>query len=169
MSIFLETKRLVLKLTEQSDKDNLFKLRMDPDVMKDRKVQTKEEILTLLDKIILHHQKYGLGFYSVFEKESGDFVGQAGLFYIGFDENETEIEVGYRLHKKFWGKGYATELAKTLLQWGFENLEVNKLVAFTHPDNTASQHVLQKCGMISIGPVSCFYGPAVPKYEIYRK
>jgi GrpB-like predicted nucleotidyltransferase (UPF0157 family)/predicted acetyltransferase len=150
MSIFLETKRLVLRTTQLSDLDNLIALRSDPDVMKyigNGSTQTKEQVESFLKNAIPYQEKYGLGFCSVFEKESGDFVGQGGLFHFKSDETQSEIEVAYRLHKKFWGRGYATELTKALIRWGFEHLPVNKLLAAAHPDNIASQKVLKKAGL----------------------
>ncbi len=124
MSIFLETKRLIVKTPELSDLDNLITLRSDPDVMKytGDDVQDKEEVKEALVFFISYYNKHGMGFFSVFEKETNSFVGQAGLFHLLFDDTQSEIEIAYRLHKKFWGKGYATELAKAIIQWGFQHL-----------------------------------------------
>ncbi len=128
MKIFLETKRLILKPTELSDFDNLFALRSDPEVMKyigDSDPHTAAQIKRFLRIALPYQKKHGIGFCSVFEKESGNFIGQAGLFHIGYDDTQPDIETAYRLHKKFWGKGYATELAKALIQWGFQHLSIN--------------------------------------------
>ena len=84
MGIFLETKRLILKEPELSDFDDLVVLRTDPAVMQyigTGTVQTREQIKTFLDNAKPYLEEYGLTFYSVFEKEAGDFVGQAGLFH----------------------------------------------------------------------------------------
>ena len=171
MAIFLETQRLILKKTAPSDFDDLLALRSDPDVMKyigDGKIKTPEDIKWFLDMAIPYQQKHGIGFCSVFEKESGDFIGQAGLFHISFHEEHPDIEAAYRLHKKFWGNGYATELATALINWGFEHLPVNRLVALINPENTASRHVLEKAGMTYTGIVE-HYGEEKPCYEIYKK
>jgi GrpB-like predicted nucleotidyltransferase (UPF0157 family)/GTPase SAR1 family protein len=114
-----------------------------------------------------YQDKHGHSMCSVFEKESGAFIGQAGLFHIGFFDKQPEIEIGYRLYKKYWGKGYGTEVAKALINWGFKHLPVSKIVAFVHPDNTASQQILKKSGMINLGIQNCYYGNLV-KYEIYK-
>ena len=156
MSIFLETKRLILKKTELSDFDRLMALRSDPDVMKylgDGTVHTEDQVRKFLSMAIPYQEKHGIGFCTVFEKESGDFIGQAGLFHIGYHDEQPDIEIAYRLHKKFWEKGYATELTKALIQWGFQNLTVDKLIAATDPENSASQNVLKKAGLDYKGKV----------------
>ena len=163
---FLETKRLILKPTEQADFENLLALRSDPDVMKyaEKGVQTEEDIQKFLEITIPYQKKYGYDLCSVFEKSSGDFVGQGGLFRTANTDDPSDIEIGFSLHKKYWGKGYATELVKALIQWGFKYLPVKKLVAFTEPENVASNRVLQKCGMINVGIAN----DGLAKYEIYK-
>lgn len=155
MSIFLETERLVLKTPELSDLDNLVVLRSDPDVMKytGDDIQDKEEVKEVLDFFISYYNAHGMGFFSVFEKETGNFVGQAGLFHLLFDETQPEIEIAYRLHKRFWGKGYATELAKAIIRWGFQHLSKDKLIASSYPENISSQNVLKKAGLDFRGKV----------------
>lgn len=170
MIIFLETKRLILKPPEQSDLDNLLALRSEPEVMQyvgDGNIQTLEQVQEVLDTIIEYQKKHGFGFCSVYEKETGNFVGQAGLFHVGFDEKQQEIEVGYRLQKKFWGKGYATELTKAIIKWGFEHLPNMYLIGLTHPENKRSQHVLEKAGMIYTGKVT-YHDANVFCYKIYK-
>ena len=170
MAIFLETKRLILKTTDSTDLDNLISLRSDPEVMKyigKGEIQTQDDVKRFLEMAIQYQEKHGFGFCSVFEKESGKFIGQAGLFHLSFYDEQPEIEVAYRLHKKYWGKGYATELAKALIQWGFQNLPVKRLVALIHPDNLPSRRVLEKAGMTYTGKVK-HHDKVVPCYEIYK-
>jgi GrpB-like predicted nucleotidyltransferase (UPF0157 family)/GNAT superfamily N-acetyltransferase len=170
MSIFLETERLILKTPELSDLDNLVVLRSDPDVMKytGDDVQEKEEVKEALDFFISYYDKHGMGFFSVFEKETGSFIGQAGLFHLLFDDTQPEIEIAYRLHKKFWGKGYATELAKAIIQWGFQHLSKDKLIASSYPENVFSQKVLTKAGLDFRGKIKLDDGTELFRYEIYK-
>ena len=165
--IFLETKRLIIKPSKFEDLDNLCVLQSDPDVMKyiGQGVRSPEEVKKWFEKTLLHHQKHGFSFGSVFEKASGDFIGQAGIMYLDYDDSQPDIEVGYRLSKKCWNNGYATELSRALIAWGFENLSVNKLVAVINPGNERSRRVLEKIGMHYIGKVNC-YNTEVAKYEI---
>ncbi len=164
MAVFLETERLLLKKTEQSDFDNLYSLRSDPEVMRysEQGVQTKEDIHKFIDITVPYQKRYGYDICVVFEKNSGAFVGQAGLFRASGDD-QSDIEIGFSLHKKYWGRGYGTELVKALIQWGFDHLPVRKLVAYTDPKNTASHHVLLKCGMMNVG-----IDGNLLKFEIYK-
>ena len=171
MSIFLETKRLVLRAPVLSDLDELVTLRSDFEVMKytgEGGAQTKEQVQDYLNFALSYQKKHSMGFYLVFEKESGCFVGEAGLFHLLFDDTQPEIEVSYHLHKKFWGKGYATELTKALVHWGFQHLLINKLVAATYPNQTASQKVLQKSGFDFRGKKQTSDGTELFWYEIYK-
>ncbi len=168
MSIFLETKRLMIKMPSLEYLNEVFLLDSDPIVMNfmggPRTVKSARE---WLEKNIGHQERNGFGFGLVFEKETGLFIGRAGLLYLAYDENQPDIELGYRLHKAFWGKGYATELAKALVNWGFEHLSVNKLVAVINPNNMRSRRVLEKVGMHYEGK-SKYYDDEVDRYEILK-
>ena len=117
MRQFLETERLILKLTSKEDFDDILKLRSDPKVQKytTQPVATKKDIQGFIDIIIPYSKKYGCGMASLFEKDTGEFIGQAGIFHIGHYDLQPEIEIGYRLHVKHWGKGFATEITKRKL------------------------------------------------------
>lgn len=169
MSIFLETNRLIVKAPSLEDFDNLYALQSDADVMKyiGKGVRTKEEVMTGLEKSLLHQAKHGFSLGCVYEKESETFVGRAGLIYLGYDDTQADIEVGYGLVKSAWGKGYATELAKALIQWGFNHLSVDKLVAVIMPENDGSRHVLEKADMKYVGR-SKYWDIDVSLYEILR-
>lgn len=171
MSIFLETERLILKTPELSDLDNLVALRSDLEVMQytgEGASQTKEQVKEYLNFAISYFNKHGMGFCLIFEKESGQFIGEAGLFHLLFDDTQPEIEVDYHLHKKFWGKGYATELVKALVQWGFQHLSINKLVSAAYPNNVASQKVLKKAGFDCRSKKQLPDGKELFWYEIYK-
>lgn len=170
MAVFLETKRLLLKRSEPSELQDWILLRQDPAVMKYiGDVKTKEEIENFFfDVVVPYHKKHGLGFCSVFEKETGYFIGQAGLFHIDYDDTQEDIEVAYRFREKFWGKGYATELANALIKFGFSNLPVKKLVGFAWLGNTASSQVLQKAGMHLVEKKRGDQNQEILRYEIDR-
>ena len=171
MNNFLETKRLILKPIDPSHLDDLFALRSDPDVMKyigeSGATQTREEVENFIQCGTGYYEEYGLDFFSVYEKETGAFVGQAGLFHVGFDVKQSDIELAYRLHTKYWNKGYATELAKTLIEYGFNKLSLPKIIAAVRPENERSRRVMEKAGMSYIGIVD-FRGKPWPCYEIYN-
>lgn len=173
--ILLETKRLIVKSTSLDNLENVYALYSDPDVMRyvGRGVKTYEESLEAIKEIIQHQGKHGFSSGDVYEKETGLYVGRAGLIYLEMKDNQPDIEVGYILHKQFWNKGYATELAKAFLEWVFKNLLVNKLVAVVPLENTRSRHVLEKVGMSYVGNirygsnVHCFANE-IAKYEILK-
>lgn len=81
--------------------------------------------------------------------EDGRFVGRAGISKF---KNE-QFELGYSLREEEWGKGYATEAASALTEWFFERGIAPDLIAFTHPENIASQRVLRKIGMRERAPI----------------
>ncbi len=80
--------------------------------------------------------------------KDGLFIGRAGLSPF---ELTNEIELGYVLKQEVWGRGLATEAAAAVARWAFANLKVEHLIAFTHPQNMASQRVLIKIGMVDLG------------------
>jgi ribosomal-protein-alanine N-acetyltransferase len=169
MNIFLETKRLIIKPSTFEDLDNLCLLQADQDVMQyiGQGLRNPEEVRKWLEKSISHHQKHGFSFGSVFEKETGIFIGQAGIMFLDYDDTQPDVEIGYRLHKRFWNKGYATELSRELIKWGFKHLPVDKLVAVINPQNEKSRHVLEKVSMSYVGKINC-YNSEVAKYEICK-
>jgi len=93
-----------------------------------------------------HWEKFGYGNWGILPADSDEIIGWAGLQFLP-ELNETEV--GFLLDKPFWGKGYATEAARAALQFGFEELNLDHIIALAHPQNAASLRVIQKCGMIS--------------------
>jgi RimJ/RimL family protein N-acetyltransferase len=169
MAIFLETSRLFISMPQKSDIEHLYQLQSNADVMAyiGNGVRTREEVLLGLDKAILHQQKYGYSLGCVYEKVSGEFVGRAGLIHFAYDDTQPDVEVAYALLKSAWGKGYATELAQSLVNWGFEHLSVNKIVAVIYPGNMRSQHVLEKINMQYAGHAK-YRNADVLLYQIAR-
>jgi GrpB-like predicted nucleotidyltransferase (UPF0157 family) len=87
---------------------------------------------------------------------------------MGFYDRQPEIELAYRLHKQYWGKGYATELASALIKWGFQQLDISKIVAGAEPENIVSQKVLMKAGFDCKGLQNWWNGREMFYYEIYK-
>lgn len=149
MEISIETPRLWLCPPRISEVDEIYRLQSDSNVMKyiTGTGRNHEQVVEMLDKTIAHYKKHGFTFFSVYEKQRKCFIGQGGLVYLALDDSQPEVEVGYRFKPDAWGKGYATELASACIQWGFQHLKLQEIVAVTHPENFCSQHVLQKVGM----------------------
>jgi len=141
----LKTDRLILREFTLNDLDNLYLLDSSLDVMKYiGKLRTREEVERSIERVKKYYiNNPGLGLWITIEKKSEKFIGWSGIQHL----DETEIEVGYRYLKEFWGKGYATEAATFLVDYGFNKMNLNKIVGVTHPDNIASQRVLEKAGL----------------------
>ncbi len=91
-----------------------------------------------------HWEQYGYGNWGLLPPGASDIIGWAGLQFL---PELDETEVGFLLSPEYWGKGYATEAALTALRFGFERVRLDHIIALVHPDNRASQRVIQKCGM----------------------
>jgi RimJ/RimL family protein N-acetyltransferase len=151
MQIFLETERLVLRQFTEDDVDSLVELDGDPDVMRfingGRPTPRQEIENDVLPTFLDYYERFpGYGFWAAVEKSTGRFVG---WFHFRPAEraHPDEIELGYRLRKSAWGKGYATEGSRALIQKGFAELGVQRVVASTMVVNVASRRVMEKAGL----------------------
>ena len=151
MHIFLETERLVLRRFTEADVDNLVDLDADPDVMRfiNGGKPTPRDVIRddILPAFLSYYERFaGYGFWAVVEKSSGDFLG---WFHFRPAEGAglDEPELGYRLRRSAWGKGYATEGSRALIRKGFEELGVWRVVASTMAVNVASRRVMEKAGL----------------------
>jgi RimJ/RimL family protein N-acetyltransferase len=164
----IETLRLQLRHCTFADADDLARIRGDAEVMRfigDRKPQSKEKVGELLREIIVHWQKHNFGRWAVINKADNQFIGICGFNYLNHTE---EIEIGYLLAKSAWGKGLATEAAKACLRYGFEELQLEQIVAVAFPENIASRKVMEKLNMRYIKLEHLNEG-LVAYYEIWRK
>ena len=90
--------------------------------------------------------RLGFGLYKVIAHNTSTVIGRAG--YITRDiTGEVETEIAYMFFRQFWRKGFATEISKVLLEYGFGSLKLDHIIAIIHPDNIASKHVAEKIGM----------------------
>ena len=151
MHVYLETERLILRRFTPDDVDNLVQLDGDEDVMlylTGGRVTPREEVETDVLPAFLGYYERGdrYGFWAVVEKSSGDFLGWFH-FRPGQGQPDDEPELGYRLRKDAWGKGYATEGSVALIAKGFSEVDVSRVVASTMVVNIASRRVMEKAGM----------------------
>jgi len=107
-----------------------------------------EEAEEYVTKIIKHWAKYHFGVWAVIDKTSEEIMGHCGLRYM--DDTE-DIEIIYLLDPKYWGKGYATEAGNEVIQYAFNSLQVNKLMARVRTNNSKSKKVMDKLGFEFIG------------------
>ncbi len=151
MQIFLETERLVLRRFTEDDVDHLVELDGDPAVMHfitgGRPTPRREIETDVLPAFLGYYERFaGYGFWAAIEKSTGRFIGWFH-FRPAKDSPPDEVELGYRLRRAAWGKGYATEGSRALIDKGFAELGVQRVVAFTMVVNVASRRVLEKAGM----------------------
>ncbi len=122
----------------------------DPEVMRfGDGVQSPDWVRQWLQRRLEdYHQGRGLGVWAVVEKSSGETIGYCGLFFFPDVCGQPEIEIGYRLARSHWGRGYATEAARAVRDYAFQTLNVQRLIALIDPENTASIRVAEKLGMV---------------------
>lgn len=146
MGIVLSSERLLLKEMTLADAENLFLLNSDPEVIQytgDVMFHSIDDALHLLRNYD-QYAKYKMGRLSLFDKTNNEYVGWCGLKY---REDLDQVDIGYRLLKKHWGKGYATESARVSLDYGFNTLNLKEIIGTAMLENTASINVFKKLGM----------------------
>lgn len=149
MTIILETQRLLLRHFVVSDLDNLFSFYSDPEVIKyiPDAPRTYEETKEELEWFMNGHPRFPeLGLWATIYKETGQLIGRCGLIPWTIDE-KNEVEVAFALSKAYWGQGLATEVAQALVEYGFEHLQLSRLICLIEHGNQASIKVATKVGM----------------------
>jgi len=165
----LNTNRLKLRQWQDSDKIAFADLNADPDVMQYYpSILSLEESNELAEKIIDKMNTHGWGFWAVEKKEDKQFIG-----FVGLNEPTYElpvnpcVEIGWRLAKKHWGHGYATEAAKTCLKFAFETLNLENVFSFTSVSNLPSRRVMERLHMVNTK--QNFEHPIIPENHILRE
>ena len=138
------TARLILRQWQESDILPFAEMNSDAEVMKYfPNIWAFEKSLKMYNDCL--NNKSGIGWYPVEEKISGKFIGFVGLNNPNFMPNS--VEIGWRLKKEFWGKGYATEAAKKWLEIGFDEYGLREIISFTTQQNIKSQEVMKRIGL----------------------
>lgn len=143
----LETERLLMRKFTLEDLDKLIELRSDDEVIKylgGRTLQNPKAIEKRLRFYLDCYAKFNFGMCALVRKETGEMFGWSGLQPL---DGTTEIEVGYGMIKKFWGMGIGYECARAWLDYGFNTVGLERIVAVAAPENTGSWRIMEKCGM----------------------
>lgn len=145
----IHTPRLILRDFEESDYENVHRYASDADVVKycsfgpNSEEETRAYVQRVMERKVQEPRThYDL---AVIRKEDSSFMGAAGI-YIEQPQNRSG-EIGYVLHRDFWGQGYATEAARMLVDLGFTALSLHRIYAYVFEENKASRRVLEKVGM----------------------
>ncbi|BDA69246.1 GCN5-related N-acetyltransferase [Calothrix sp. PCC 7716] len=173
MTIIAETDRLIIRTwIPQEDAEQALKIYSDPEVTRflpNSKATDLEQIVNTLERWvkIAAQLNNGTGLWAMVLKETGEIVGTILLVPLkGNDGQFTEdYEIGWHLKKSAWGKGYATEAAKVILNYGFNVLKLREIYSIVNQDNTASIKVTQRLGMIPIGSTTKYYNM---KLELFK-
>jgi RimJ/RimL family protein N-acetyltransferase len=149
-NIFLETERLILRHLCEGDRENLYELDNDPEVMRylNGGIATPWQIFEeeIFPGFLNYDPQYpGYGFWALDEKTPHRFIGWLSYRPTGADP--LEVTLGFRIKRAFWGQGFAAEGAGAVLRKGFTEMGVHRVAATTYEKNLASRRVLEKIGM----------------------
>ena len=142
----LETERLYLKKMSLEHNDGLYCLLSDLNIVKyteDVLVSDLAQIKTIIDINQHLYKQFGFGKWIVINKQTNQFVGLCGFKYY---QSLNKIALSYAFLKDQWHKGFATEASKAALNYAFNDLKINSIIAWSTPDNLASLKVLEKLG-----------------------
>ena len=151
MEIVIQTPRLYLRKFRAADAALILELNGDPEVTRytrDPMVTMTEAEKVLQDVILPQYALYGFGRWAIHSRIDNSFVGWCGLKY---RPELNEIDLGYRIIRNQWGKGFATEAAFASLRYGFEYCGLKQITGRALHANLASIKVLEKCSMIYRG------------------
>jgi len=156
----LRTERLVIRPYREDDATGLHEVFGSPEVMKWTPSPPSKDLAETAERLartmaFTARQPPGMGLWALEREDISDFLGQVGLFPV--EGKGPEVEVAYELAPRAWGHGYATEAARALVDYGFGELGLRRIVALILPDNARSRNVASKCGLALEGP-GRFYG-----------
>ena len=142
----IETERTIMRRLSKEDAFDFFNLNLDKEVLKYTGDQPFENIQASIDFLTNYDQyeKYGVGRLAVIDKTTLKFIGWCGLKY---SREKNEYDIGFRFFKNFWNKGFATETAKKCLEYGFDELKIDRIIGRAMKENIGSIKVLEKIGM----------------------
>ena len=146
----LETQRLILRSWRDGDRPTFAKLNSDPEVMEFFTfTRTPAEADAVMDVLNGHIDRHAFGFWAMEEKQNGETIGFTGLQHVNFEARFCPaVEIGWRLLRPYWGKGYATEAARVSLEYAFNRLRLDEVVSFAVESNIRSRRVMERIGMV---------------------
>lgn len=145
----IETERLLMRAWRDDDLEPFAALNADPEVMQYFPGPlTREASDALVGRICAHFDEHGYGAWALEVRASGEFAGFTGLLLQTFSAHFTPaVEVGWRLDRSMWKRGYATEAACAALGYGFDVVGLDEVVSMTAIGNIASRRVMERIGM----------------------
>ncbi|MDO6759370.1 GNAT family N-acetyltransferase [Tamlana sp. 2_MG-2023] len=160
--------RLGFRNWDKSDLEAFSKLNADPEVMAYfPKTLTSKETADFIERLQNHYIKNGYNYFATEILETGEFIGFIGLAHQNYESDFTPAtDIGWRLKQSAWRQGYATEGAKKCLEFAFETLKLNKIIATCTVQNFKSELVMKKLGMKKL---TVFNHPNLKEYPEFQK
>jgi RimJ/RimL family protein N-acetyltransferase len=159
----LSTDRLLLRPWRESDLAPWAEMNADPEVREHLgEIMTREQSEASVRQFQEEFAARGYGWWAVEVRDSGRFIGFAGLDDTDEEMPFTGVEIGWRLTRSAWGHGYATEAALACLDFGFDRLGLDEILATTIERNVRSQAVMRRIGM-TYDPADDFVDPTAPE------
>lgn len=152
MKVLIETERLKLRELLPTYVDGMFELDSDPEVHRylgNEPVSDKKKIIEIIEFVRQQYNDNGIGRWAIIDKKTNEFIGWSGLKFVTELTNghQNYYDLGYRLIRRYWGKGIATETAVASLDYAFNQLNTVEVYASASCDNVASNKILQKVGL----------------------
>lgn len=165
----LETERLILRQWREEDRAPFATMNADPEVLRFfPSTLTRAESDALFDRFVTEWSRSGRSFHAVEEKASGRFIGFVGVAAMPAVVESTATQVGWRLARDTWGRGYAPEAATAAMDAAFADPAVVEIIAYTVPANRPSIRVMEKLGLVRAAHLD-FEHPAVPEGNPLRQ
>lgn len=143
----LETIRLLLRPITPDDLTDLLAIWGNPDAMRFfPKTLDRDEMKAWIERVLARYEQCGFGVCAVIEKQSGQFVGDCGLYFQEVEGVE-ELEVLYHFNPQHWGQGYATEAARACMDFAFAQLGRKRIISMIRPENLPSRRVAERNGL----------------------
>lgn len=161
----LRTERLLLREFADRDAPGFFALNADPEVLRytgDAPFATEADALALI-RGYHWYTTHGYGRWTMERLADGEQLGWCGLRL----QPEGQVDLGYRLHRRFWGQGYATEAAIACVELGFTRFGLTEIIGRVDPANAASVRVLEKAGLCFWKSVPDLHNGASGRSDIY--
>ncbi|MCP4421853.1 MAG: GNAT family N-acetyltransferase [Chloroflexi bacterium] len=157
------TENLRLRPFTPTDATSMHQIMSGKDVLRyfpGAQAPSLEQVQRMISLFLTHWQEKGYGLWAVEHRSMGALLGRCGLQYLAETD---EVEVDFILDRHYWGRGFATEAGMASLQYGFNELGLTTIVGIVHPENIASQRVLQKLGM-QFAEKTEYFGMACYRY-----
>ena len=143
----LETERLILRELNENDIEDLYEIFSSEEVMKYYGMfpfKNKDELLKIIESFSKGFEEERVIRWGIQTKADGKIIGTCGFH--NWSQKHFRAEIGYELSKAFWHKGYMSEAIKTILQYGFAHMNLNRIEGIVYPENLASQNTLIRLG-----------------------